>query len=688
MNRSSTLIVLFFLLLQLLIYVDRGIVPGCASELAEFIANSLDTDRPSMYLGVLQTAFIVGLSLGCPVMAHFSHSTSPARLTACGMFIWCFAGWISGTSADIGSFKTLLLGRTLSGVGEAAVVSLAPPLFLQLTDTESTGMWLGIFYALIPIGTALGFCYGSVAATRPGGWGYAFLLQAIVGTPMALLSYAIRLPPLDAERPAPGNATNIEPVQRRGPAPPVLHDARDAMYLSLDNADPPDSCLRSLGTTSGGVCRVEPTHLVCHNPRSLRERVDSRLCRLSAVPGASGATSGNRDPFVPSPCITRRAMDPLLVADEDESGGGGEGSATGFISDVKILTQYPAFLWLAVSASSYAACLASFSSFGAIFLRDLGLATTETLASFSIGSVVASAAVIGTLLGGRFLTPPVFPTTAPLAEEASTQPEPRYLPLSSKDDSQDCVKYPSPFLSTALKSDVQPPVPASEEKQPEALLLPGSRPGRSVGLASVDPESTVLLDDPSCQNMRGFLEPLQVVFWVLVASLAALTIAFALTTTLTSFLVFTGLGLTGLFASQVSLNITSMLVVPLRQRCAAVAATTLFLHATGDVPAPILVGLLKDILAPACAKAAAVPPAAFALTDTAWSNTKRSFVPATPTSDAEDCLSQRAEIRLTLLIITAWLAWMLLGVLQARRVLTRIPLRHVFLTRNSCSLSL
>lgn len=110
-NTVLPLVVLLFLLLvQFIIYVDRGIIPGmtelallrsapsmmyvlgCTMELNSFVSNSVNTSRPSMYIGILQAAFILGVSCGCPIFAHFSHKTTPSTLLAYGLLAWCFAG--------------------------------------------------------------------------------------------------------------------------------------------------------------------------------------------------------------------------------------------------------------------------------------------------------------------------------------------------------------------------------------------------------------------------------------------------------------------------------------------------------------------------------------------------------------------------------------------------------------------
>jgi hypothetical protein len=45
---------LFLFAINLLNYVDRGIIPGAAEEFEAFISDAIDTARPNLYLGLLQ----------------------------------------------------------------------------------------------------------------------------------------------------------------------------------------------------------------------------------------------------------------------------------------------------------------------------------------------------------------------------------------------------------------------------------------------------------------------------------------------------------------------------------------------------------------------------------------------------------------------------------------------------------
>ena len=59
-------------------------------------------------------------------------------------------------------------------------------------------------------------------------------------------------------------------------------------------------------------------------------------------------------------------------------------------------------------------------------------------------------------------------------------------------------------------------------------------------------------------------------------------------------------GCTCLFTTTTGINLLIMFSVPEVNRPFAIAMNSVFIHALGDVPSPVIVGYLKDMLAPAC----------------------------------------------------------------------------------------
>ena len=58
---------------NLLNYADRGIIPGATNEFNSFIDDSLHQSSTDIFLGVLQSAFIVGFIVGSVVFGHIVH---------------------------------------------------------------------------------------------------------------------------------------------------------------------------------------------------------------------------------------------------------------------------------------------------------------------------------------------------------------------------------------------------------------------------------------------------------------------------------------------------------------------------------------------------------------------------------------------------------------------------------------
>ena len=118
----------------------------------------------------------------------------------------------------------------------------------------------------------------------------------------------------------------------------------------------------------------------------------------------------------------------------------------------------------------------------------------------------------------------------------------------------------------------------------------------------------------------------------------------------TFFLCFLFVGWTLLFATQTGISICAMLSVSNAHRPNALAFISIAGHLLGDVPLPIVLGFIKDHLAPACKV-----------------GEDGTF------SSPDECQSQEKGVRSTLAIAYAWVLWSLFFFEVARR-LTRIEI--------------
>lgn len=74
--------------------------------------------------GCLPAAFMAGLLVSAPIFVHFSAQVEPFKLVGIGLVLWFVSVFSCGLSWD---FWSLLVCRTVVGVGEASFIILAAP---------------------------------------------------------------------------------------------------------------------------------------------------------------------------------------------------------------------------------------------------------------------------------------------------------------------------------------------------------------------------------------------------------------------------------------------------------------------------------------------------------------------------------------------------------------------------------
>jgi MFS family permease len=128
------------------------------------------------------------------------------RLAAVGVFVWSAATVASGLAP---TYALLLLARAVIGVGEASYAVVTPSLLSDCYSPDRRSRVLGIFYAAIPVGTALGYVVGGLVG-EAFGWRAAFLVAGAPGAVLAVLLLLLSEPARGA----------LDPVAA-GPATPL-----------------------------------------------------------------------------------------------------------------------------------------------------------------------------------------------------------------------------------------------------------------------------------------------------------------------------------------------------------------------------------------------------------------------------------------------------------------------------------
>ncbi|HEY3933106.1 MAG TPA: MFS transporter [Gemmatimonadales bacterium] len=170
-------------LVNLFNYIDRYIVPAIATSLR---TSALHLDRTQ--IGLLATGFIVVYAVASPRFGSLGDRRHRPRLIALGVVIWSAATVLGGFAWG---FISLFVARAILGVGEAAYGSITPSLLADAFPKSKRGRIFSIFFAAIPIGSALGYLLAGEMDAHFG-WRSAFWVAGVPG--LILAAFLVRLP--------------------------------------------------------------------------------------------------------------------------------------------------------------------------------------------------------------------------------------------------------------------------------------------------------------------------------------------------------------------------------------------------------------------------------------------------------------------------------------------------------------
>lgn len=412
-----------------------------------------------------------------------------------------------------------------------------PPWIQSTAKPTQRGMWLGIFYTAIPVGTAIGYAYSAIIAESIG-WQFAFWFEGLAMIPFVFFMFHI------------------------------------AKYFPCDND-------RSELEKEQRASLIENEYLA------------------DSVAAESPNLSGLEDNMLSNPVAATNGADP-----DTEEGWRVVSSASAasaivthkptIIEELMGVVKRPVWIWITVATAAQAAVLIGISTFGAAFVMGLGFFDTETEASTVFGIIISIAGMIATPFGGvmvdYFLSRP--------ADDVSTVPP------------------------THLNHPNEPPVDSHGHIVAEDLMN------------SSDPRHNSL----ALYRLSIFIAAFTVVGTFLLCICILIDNRGA-------FLFVLGVGSGVVLTVNPAMNMAVMLAVPSTYRSFAIAMNIVCLHAFGDVPAPVIIGLVKDTLAPNCVAAADADDDNIAASD--------------------QCRHQADGLRLTMFFSQLWLLWTILGGIMA-----------------------
>jgi MFS transporter, Spinster family, sphingosine-1-phosphate transporter len=185
--------------LNALNYLDRYVG---AATLPLMLASLAISDAAG---GLLQSAFILTYAIVCPFIGWVGDRSPRLRLAAAGVFVWSAATVASGLAP---TYAVLLVARAVVGVGEASYAVVTPSLLSDCYPPERRARVLGIFYAAIPVGSALGYVVGGLVGEHFG-WRAAFFVAGAPGVALAFVLLALPEPRRGARDSAVGPTTPL-----------------------------------------------------------------------------------------------------------------------------------------------------------------------------------------------------------------------------------------------------------------------------------------------------------------------------------------------------------------------------------------------------------------------------------------------------------------------------------------------
>src|SRR5437867_5127455 len=180
---------LLLLGINLFNYIDRQILAALEPDIRASVFATGDVNAMTK-TGLLGDAFFVTYMISAPILGFLADRISRWIIVGSAVILWSVA---SGGSGLAMTFAILFATRVCVGIGEGGYGPAAPTILADLFPIQTRGRIMAIFYAAIPVGSALGYVIGGLVGTHLG-WRWAFYLVAPPGLLLGLLCFWQRDP--------------------------------------------------------------------------------------------------------------------------------------------------------------------------------------------------------------------------------------------------------------------------------------------------------------------------------------------------------------------------------------------------------------------------------------------------------------------------------------------------------------
>ncbi|VDM48684.1 unnamed protein product [Toxocara canis] len=192
----ASILVLF--LINLLNYIDRFTLAGVLTDVQLHFA--VDDAR----IGLLQTVFIIFYMSSALISGFLGDRYNRKWLITTGTACWVF-GVFASSFIPGNLYYVFLAFRGVLGIGEACYVTIAPSLIADMFIASVRARTLMFFYFAAPLGSGLGYMFGSFMNSLLNSWVWGLRLTPILGVLcLILIASTIREPQRGAAEAATG----------------------------------------------------------------------------------------------------------------------------------------------------------------------------------------------------------------------------------------------------------------------------------------------------------------------------------------------------------------------------------------------------------------------------------------------------------------------------------------------------
>lgn len=167
-------VVFLMTIINLLNYIDRYTLASVLKEVQDYFSIS-DSEA-----GLLQTVFIGSYMLLAPLFGYLGDRYPRKWLIVFGITFWSLMT-LMGSFVPADKFWLFALIRGMVGIGEASYSCVAPTIIGDLFTTETRTRMLAIFYLAVPVGSGMGYIFGSKIASITGNWQWALRATPMLG---------------------------------------------------------------------------------------------------------------------------------------------------------------------------------------------------------------------------------------------------------------------------------------------------------------------------------------------------------------------------------------------------------------------------------------------------------------------------------------------------------------------------